>query len=231
MPPRIVLLHSPLVGPATWRPVAEQLAARGAAVEVPSLLRVEAAPPPYWPWLADTAARALLGREPAVVVAHSGAGLLLPAIAERAPGRALAYILVDASLPVRGREAAGEEAFRAQLERLAEDGVLPPWSQWFGEEAMVRLVPDEALRAEVERELPRLPLAYFDHRPPVPDGWPDAPCAYLQFSEVYTPRAAEARTLGWRVEHLPGGHLHMLVEPAAVAGRLLTLSSRLVRDG
>lgn len=40
MQPIFVLVHSPSVGPSTWHPVAEQLAAAGHQVRVPSLLHV-----------------------------------------------------------------------------------------------------------------------------------------------------------------------------------------------
>ena len=44
-----VLVHSPLVGPATWEPVARELAARGHCALVPSLLHVSDGEPPVWP--------------------------------------------------------------------------------------------------------------------------------------------------------------------------------------
>ena len=46
-----------------------------------------------------------------------------------------------------------------QLRALASDGVLAPWSAWFGEDAMSDLVPDERVRAALEAEMPRLPLS------------------------------------------------------------------------
>lgn len=78
-----VLLHSPLVGPRTWRDVADVLEARGALVVVPSFLGVEDAAAPAWRWVADTAARAVHDVDgDAVLVAHSGAGPLAPVIAD-----------------------------------------------------------------------------------------------------------------------------------------------------
>jgi hypothetical protein len=43
-----VLIHSPLVGPTTWSPVARELERRARAVVAPSLLGVADVPPPQW---------------------------------------------------------------------------------------------------------------------------------------------------------------------------------------
>jgi len=58
-----------------------------------------------------------------------------------------------------------------QLRATATDGVLAPWSSWFGADAMRELVPDEQLRAELEAEMPRLPLSYFEATVPLPNDW------------------------------------------------------------
>ncbi|MSP21846.1 MAG: alpha/beta hydrolase [Dehalococcoidia bacterium] len=210
--------------------MASALAARGVQVKLPSLLGVQSAPPPYWPAVVATVVDALSAPDdPAVVIAHSGAGPLVSAISGGVPRRAAAYIFVDAAIPpLPGAPFQDESAFRVQLAQLAREGVLPPWSRWFGDGVMERLVPNAALRLDVERELPSLPLSYFDERPPVPHGWPDAPCWYLQFSGAYAPQAAEAGHRGWPVRHLTGGHLHMLVQPAAVAECLIEMADELV---
>jgi hypothetical protein len=44
--PVFVLIHSPLIGPKTWLPVADELVRRGREALVPSLLGVAAAPAP-----------------------------------------------------------------------------------------------------------------------------------------------------------------------------------------
>jgi len=43
---------------------------------------------------------------------------------------------------------------------MATDGWLPTWSRWFGLDTMRELAPDERLRADLEAEMPRLPLSY-----------------------------------------------------------------------
>jgi hypothetical protein len=73
------------------------------------------------------------------------------------------------------------------------------------------------VRAEVEREQLRLPLAYFTGELRAPPGWTVAPAAYLAFGGTYAAERARAGEWGWPVRTLPGLHLHMLADPAAVA--------------
>jgi hypothetical protein len=66
------------------------------------------------------------------------------------------------------------------LATLADDeGILPPWTQWFDEQEVAPLFPDAATRAKVEAEQHRLPLTYFQSMMDVPGGWIDHPAAYL----------------------------------------------------
>jgi alpha-beta hydrolase superfamily lysophospholipase len=72
------LIHSPFVGPLTWRPTARALEQKGHIAVVPALGRIE---PPYWPQYANLIAEAireLRTHEPLVLVAHSAAGLVMP---------------------------------------------------------------------------------------------------------------------------------------------------------
>lgn len=160
------------------------------------------------------------------LVAHSGAGPLLPAIEERLSVPVRCCVFVDATLPARaGSTPVVPPQFLGALRALAHDGRLPRWSQWWGPQGISALVPDEALRTQLESEMPSLPLAVLEESVPVPQGWPLSRCGYLQFSEVYGTEAAEARSRGWPVTTLPGGHLHMLVDPESVASALLELAT------
>src|SRR5258708_18493638 len=78
MAARLLLVHSPLVGPATWDLVAAELAGRGCEVGVPDLTGTVTAGPPYCPRQAEGIARSASGR-PAILIGHSGAGPLLAA--------------------------------------------------------------------------------------------------------------------------------------------------------
>jgi hypothetical protein len=166
--------------------------------------------------------------EEVVLVGHSGAGPLLPMIASRLAAPPRAYVFVDAGLPAEASETplASPEFFRF-LQQLSRDGELPPWSEWWPAGTLERLVPDPSRRAIIERELPRLRLDYFRSAVPVPDGWSHASVAYLLFSPAYEAEADEARRRGFVVETMPGGHLHMVMEPEAVADRLIYLCGRL----
>jgi hypothetical protein len=92
------------------------------------------------------------------------------------------------------------------------------------------LVPDPGLRATLEQEMPRLPLAYFEAVVPVPEGWDRRPCAYLLLGrEAYGGSAAQARTRGWAVAEIHGAHhLALATDPAAVASALLRLEGDLL---
>jgi pimeloyl-ACP methyl ester carboxylesterase len=75
---RLLLVHSPLVGRATWDLVAAGLAGRGYRVGVPDLTGTVAAGPPYCSRQAAVIARSAAGG-PVILIGHSGAGPLLAA--------------------------------------------------------------------------------------------------------------------------------------------------------
>lgn len=210
-----VLVHSPLVGPSTWSLVAERLEG-----VFPSLAEIAAAPRPRWRRAVDIVVDAARDLDDVVLVGHSGAGALLPPIGKALGGRVSTYVFVDATLP----SVPANEESRRRLEALAVDGVLPPWSEWFGPGVMKELVPDPIVRARIEADMPRLPLDYFDDHIPEPDAWDSAPCVYIQFSPIYDPIAAEARRRGMHVELVAGGHLHMVVAPDVVAATIERLA-------
>jgi pimeloyl-ACP methyl ester carboxylesterase len=222
-----VLVHSPLVGPSTWSPVARELERRGHRAVVPSLPGRAGAPPRDWRHDVEAARAAVRTfSEPIVFVGHSGGGLLLPVIADAVAAPISGLIFVDSRVPARTGETPRVPAdFLDQLRTLAVDGMLPPWSSWFGEEAMRELVADEALRAALAQEMPSVPLAYLEQHIPSPAGWDRRPCAYLLLSDAYREAADEARDRGWPVEEITGAqHLHIAVAPEAVTDALIRLS-------
>ncbi len=225
--PVFVLIHSPLVGPSTWTPVARELERRGRQVVVPSLLGAATAPPPQWRYCIDAvrAATSTLSNQ-IVLVGHSGGGLLLPAIRGAVTTAVSRLIFVDSGVPASsGETPLVPPPLLAHLRTLAVDGTLPPWSAWWGDEAMRELVPDQAARAALERELPSLPLSYFEESVPSPAGWDRVPCAYLLLSDAYRDAASDARAREWPVEEITGAqHLHLVVAPATVADVLIQLA-------
>jgi pimeloyl-ACP methyl ester carboxylesterase len=172
-------------------------------VAVPSLLHVTDHGPPYWPRVVD-AVRA--GLDPSgqgqgvVLVAHSNAGLFLPVIAAALPGQVRGCILVDAALPPpSGTTSVAPPELLGLLRDKASGGLLPRWSDWWDEEEVAALFPDQAIRQAVTEEQPRLPLAYYEASLPVPAGWDARPCAYLLFGPPYDELASQARGRGWIV--------------------------------
>jgi len=225
---RLVLVHSPLVGPQTWEPVAAEFRALGYEAVVPDLTGTVAGGPPYAERQAEVIAESASGAG-SVLVGHSGAGALL------APAGALVasvagFVFVDAGLPAPGRSALeGMPAELAgQLRGMADgQGWLPPWAQWWEPGVLAELVPDAGVRRRFADACPRLPLAMFEERYPEVPGWPSAPAAYLRLSEAYEDEAAGARALGWPVTELASHHLAPLTDPGLVTAALLDLVQRL----
>jgi hypothetical protein len=224
-----VLIPSPLCGPATWEPVATVLDQRGIAATIPAL--GDGDPTRfYWQQHAATTAVALADLPPAVrpfLVAHSGAGPLLPAIRQASARPLGGYLFVDAGLPHPGQSRLDElaravpalaTALRAELTAGAR---YPAWD----DEELRPLIPDPARRAATLAGLRPRPLAFFTEVLPTVTNWPDAPCAYLQFSAAYDAHAAGARAHAWPTRAFDVGHFHQLVDPAKVAEVLLALAA------
>jgi hypothetical protein len=224
----LLLVHSPLVGHATWDLVAAGLAERGYPVGVPDLTGTVAAGPPYCLRQAEVIASSA-SAEPAILIGHSGAGPLLAA-AGAILGQVRGYIFVDAGLPTPGQnwmETAPSD-LAAQLREIADaQGWLPPWPQWWGDEVLADLIPDPQVRRHFAAGCPRLPLAMFEEvHPPAPQ-WPDAPAAYLLLSEAYEDQAAKARERGWPVTQRVSHHLAPLTDPGLVTESLRELLGHL----
>lgn len=226
-----VLVHSLLLGPSTWAPVAARLAASGAVAVVPSLLEVaDADDPPLWPRVAGTvneAVRQLPQGQPVVLVAHSNAGLFVPVIVQAARRPVAGCLFVDATLPLRAGPSPAATPERLEFLRAkVTGGRLPPWTTWWDEDDVASLFPDPRTRSAVSAEQPRLPLSYYEQQIPVPGGWDDRPCGYLLFGPPYDRMAQEARDRGWDVDQVPGRHLHHLVDPDTVTARIVAMTTR-----
>ncbi|SFP78089.1 Alpha/beta hydrolase family protein [Amycolatopsis arida] len=213
--PTLVLVHSPLVGPLIWQQVAERLRRRSHQVVVPSLLDA----PATHRGLASAAAADVTG--PAVLVGHSGAGALLPAVAQ-VVGDVPAMVFVDALLPHPGVswfDTAPAE-LRERLLELTEGARLPPWNEWLPRGTLERLLPDPALRERFVAELPRMPLTYFEEPAPAVAEPLQRRHGYLLLSEPYAQTAEQAARRGWLVRREVTDHLAPLTRPDLVADRL-----------
>jgi hypothetical protein len=225
---RIVLVHSPLVGAATWELVAPVLAGDGHEVLVPDLTGTLATGPPYCSRQAEVIAGAAAG-DPAVLAGHSGAGSLL-AQAGSSLENVRGYVFVDAGLPTPGQswmQAMPAEVV-AQVREMADpQGWLPPWSQWWGADGLAELLPDPQARRRFAAGCPRLPLAMFEEPHPPAPRWQQVPAAYLRLSEGYDEPAGQARAQGWPVAELASHHLAPFTDPGPVADALLQLIASL----
>ncbi|ASR39006.1 hypothetical protein BAY61_05835 [Prauserella marina] len=220
----LVLVHSPLVGPSAWEPTAAILRESGHPVVVASLATGTDGPGPSCPRLAGLVATAVAESGvagPVVLVGHSGAGPLLPAIAEGLPLPVAAIVFVDAQLPHPGRSwlAAAPAEIADQLRDLAVGGMLPPWNQWFPPEAIAALLPEPEQRERFIAELPRLPLSYFEETARVTSG-PDVPCAYVRLSAAYDRQATICADRGDPVVRADSDHLAPYTDPGTVSAAL-----------
>lgn len=226
-----VLIHSPLVGAFTWSIVANELRRRGKAVLVPHLHDDETASVAYWKQHAESVARELEltpSDTRLILVGHSGAGPLLPAIRAYSPREGVGYIFADAGIlwkdASRLELLAAEDASMARAfeEQVRGGAKFPTWSS----DDLRELVPDDAARKALVRDLNPRGLAFFQETLRA-FTFPNAPCAYLQFNSVYETYAQQAREHGWLFRNMRAGHFHMLVEPVAVTDALIELAQKL----
>jgi hypothetical protein len=221
---QFALVHSPFVGPSTWRWVAGALAAAGHDATVPDLRDAAITGVPRAVITATAASIPSEWTTP-VVVGHSGAGSILPSVAEQLDARPPRLIFVDAGLPPWEGSATPGADFVGRVRALAIDGVLPKWSTWWGDGAMQLLVSTADRRAELEAEMPEIPLAFFESPLDVPNGWCETPGSYLLLSEPYRADAERARALGWPTVERLGGHLDIVNDPDHVAHTILELAT------
>ena len=253
-----ILVHGPLVGAFTWVPVSQQLREMGATVILPAITSPGVSMP-FWQEHCDQLATELNGIEldvsSAVLVAHDGAGPLLPALGRALDRRPAAYVLVDSDLPKDGasrfdlfsdpadvdrfREAAASEGRPRSRQAAAAlaAGPTPP------SDRIVRGWPEDLLATALAAapDASYIPAAFAGRRPtpvsvyeeplPVPADWPEKPVGYLHLSPPYDAAAAEARERQWPLRAISSGHFQMLVDPAAVAQELVSLADELLGEG
>jgi pimeloyl-ACP methyl ester carboxylesterase len=212
----IVLVHSRLLGPSSWEPLVRRLEATGHRCNVPEPDQPGGEPTP-WHELPATLAAKVQHIDRPVIVGHSGAGLLTAPLAQMT--NAAGIVLLDAQIPPdQGPVAPAEPEFVTMLGNKADaDGLLPPWSRWWGDDILPTLINDPILRERFVSDEPRLPVAWYNDSIEVPAGWDNRRIAYLRFSDAYDGELQQARSRGWTVAALNGGHLHHLNAPDEVA--------------
>lgn len=220
MSPTLLFVHSPVAGPSTWTCTAEILQDKGFSCVVPNLTHVARMGPPYYPKYAKAAAAAVDDiAETVILIGHSAAGALLPAVAEAVGGRTRGAVFVDAMPPQPGRSwfDTAPPGLESQMRGLADDGVLPPYDEWFPPGTLAELVPDPVRRERLVAETPRLPVAYFDEPAPPTRFAESVACAFVRLGAPFDAAADKAERLGWWVTRRDWDHLRMMSDPAAVA--------------
>jgi len=227
-----VLIHSPLVGGLTWALVANKMRERGLQVVVPLLKDSPDSNEPYWKQHTESAVQALAGipkEQPVILVGHSGAGPLLPAIRESLPNPIHAYIFVDAGIASDGASRldlmkSEDLEWAKDLQEELEHGEHFP--NWISDDLRT-IIPDVKLRDQLVAEIRPRRLDFFSEPIPVFNGWPDAPCIYIKFSDAYQKYAAYAMNSGWQTHVLNAGHFHMLVDVPAVTDMIVDVVNKL----
>lgn len=226
------LLHSPLLDSASWGDVAPALRERGEEAAVVAVEETETAPFAE-SYVKQAAERLADVPGEMVLVAHSGAGYLLPAL-----GRELSlrrrpvdgYLLCDAGVPggagstrltLLARDTP-ELAGLLQVD-LENGGRYPTWTS----DELRRKVPDDAVRARLVAGVRSRGLDFFTEPLPTWDEWPDAPVGYLRLSSGYEGSSTRAHALGWPASSLRVGHFWPANDPEGCADALLALRSRL----
>lgn len=205
-----LLLHSPLVGPATVRALASALAAKGWSTTAPDLRGAIASPSQFCSHATEQCPSA------DVVIGHSGAGAMLPTVADSIGASATIYI--DAVLPGEDPAFTPSGRFLEFVDAIPTvDGRLAPWHEWWPPETMAELVPDEAVRRAIVAEIPSLPRSFYDGAIVLPELWWKRPAAYLQLSAAYDAERSRAAHWDWPTRRLAGGHLDLVVHPSLVA--------------
>lgn len=226
-----LLIHSPLVVAATWTPTAAQLRQLGHDVVVPDLTPALASDQ------TDHASRqadlvvASVESGPVVLVGHSGAGPLLPVIADRLVQQRIsvtASVFVDAGLPHPGRSRldVSPAALVEQLRQMTVDGWLPPWASWWPPEILLALLPERHQRDRLVQSSPRLPVTLFDETLPAANEGHLGVCCYLRLSSAYDDFATRAERAGWPIRRIDAHHLAILTAPQQIAETLQALVRR-----
>lgn len=228
-PVTAVLVHSPFLGPASLRPLADALASLGHPAVLLDLRPSVVAPPVHQVLLgafADAMSEEFLDG-PVVLIGHSGAGPLLPAFADSLEEGVAGLVFVDAGLPTPGRSWRDTvpTSLYAELRALSREGQLPRWQRWFDPDPLA-LVTDPELRAEMADEAPEVPIAFLkEERPEVE--W-TGPAGYVQLSAPYDADAASAEAQGWPIRRLGTHHLAPATDPGPVATAILEVLTELL---
>ena len=222
-----ILIYSPLVGPLFWKPTAAALTTIGCAAITPRITSPANRAGSYVRLHVDQIADQLpdVSDPDVFLVAHSGAGALLPALrVDMALSPAM--IFVDCDLPEQGKSRFDQfppealAAFRAE----ASSGMLPVL--WSESDLQSTLVRADIRRCFVE-ELRPTPLRVYEEPIPVGIGVEERDHGYVLLTGQYQDSFDIASARGWVTERHESSHFHPLNDPARMAGMLVRVGTRI----
>ncbi len=220
-----LLVPSPLLGPASWEPVADVMAELGqpSAIADPTMTKRDDLDH-ITPWLNDILAmKPPTAEVPTVVVAHSAACPRTPLLVHQLLHKGWsieAMILVDGRFPDGRAFTVSAPHYGTMLDGMVRpDDYLPPWPRWWGS-LVEGLVVDPVARDLVFNEASPVPRSWFDQGCPVPELPPHVGRGFLSFGPGYNEACDRAHDAGWLTARLNGDHLHQVVNPGAVAATL-----------
>ncbi len=224
----IVLVHGAWHGGWCWSTVTQALEARGRRAYAPTLsgcghrshaLSRDISADTH---VNDVASLVeMLDLHDVTLALHSYAGLLGPALLARLRPRLAVIAWIEAVVPSPGEamlELTTAEAAARYRHSAEKDG--DGW--WMPPPAVTQFnLPSAWLAEAVERQLTPQPLRTFSEPVTVPqEDVKEFPGRYLMASDrnpqPYERYAAIARTAGWPVQSVKGGHLLMLTNSSAV---------------
>ena len=222
-----ILIHSPLVGPLLWKPTAAALTSTGCAAIVPRITSPADRAGSYVRLHVDQIVDQLpdLPDPDVFLVAHSGAGALLPALRGQV-AFSPAMIFVDCDLPEQGKSrfdqfpADVHAAFQAE----ASSGMLPVL--WSEADLQSTLVCADIRRRFVEEMRPT-PLRVYEEPIPVGVGAEERAHGYVLLTGQYRDSFDIASARGWITERYESSHFHPLNDPVRMAGMLVRVGTRI----
>jgi hypothetical protein len=218
------LVHSPLTTAAVWGDLPGALTDRGWTVTVSEVIDGEA---PYASRFVARTAQQLHLAEPnerLILIGHGAAGPLLPqiAFARRSSGCPVqGYVFIDCWLPRTLRSGTlldiletSDPVAGAELAQQLSDGfAYPDWS----DRDLAGTVPKVGDRAMLLASLRPHGIDFFTEPLPLPEDWPDAPCAYIQLSQEFAADAHTATMRNWLVRTVNAHHFWALTNPSQLA--------------
>ena len=222
----VLLIHSPLLGPSSWRHAAAALDDLGASAIVPDLTAATTGTHGWSSAIASGTAAVCPSDGELIVVGHSGAGHYLPLIGHTLGMHRCGFVFVDAVVPPPSGSIVPERAMTELLDAHTDDGLLEPWLSWWPPETVDRILPSAEHRTALRADQPVVPRSLYGEAIPIPSGWMERPLRYIRTSAAYEPEYDLAAEPPWTRDRIDGTHLSIVTQPVDVARAIVGAPSR-----